>query len=53
VSKLSKRAYSGAKELRSVRSGFGMTVLTTPKGVMSDRDARKNNIGGEVLFTIW
>lgn len=53
VSKLSKRAYSGAKELRSVRSGFGMQVLTTPKGIMSDKEARKNNIGGEVLFKIW
>jgi small subunit ribosomal protein S8 len=53
VSKLSKRAYSGAKMLRSVRSGFGMLVLTTPKGIMSDKEARKQNIGGEVLFKIW
>ena len=53
VSKLSKRTYSGAKELRSVRSGFGMQVLTTPKGIMSDREAKKNNVGGEILFKIW
>lgn len=53
VSKLSKRAYSGAKELRSVRSGFGMTVLSTPKGILSDKEARKMNVGGETLFKIW
>ena len=53
VSKLSKRTYSGAKALRPVRNGFGMFVLTTPKGILSDREARKQNVGGEVLFKIW
>lgn len=53
VSKLSRRVYKGARELRPVRSGFGISVLSTPKGVMSDREARKMKVGGEVLFKIW
>lgn len=53
VSKLSKRVYSGSKEIKSVRSGYGMLVLSTPKGVMSDKQAKKLNVGGEVLFKIW
>ncbi len=53
ISKLSKRSYIGSKSIRSVRSGFGMLVISTPKGVMSDREARKMHIGGEALFKIW
>lgn len=53
VSKLSLRAYSGAKELRPVRQGTGIMVLSTPKGILSDREAREQNVGGEVLFKIW
>ncbi len=53
VSKLSKRIYSGASSLRSVKQGHGVTVLTTPKGMLTDSDARKQNVGGELLFKIW
>ncbi|MES2059749.1 MAG: 30S ribosomal protein S8 [Patescibacteria group bacterium] len=53
ISKLSKRTYMGSRSIRSVRSGFGMLVLSTPKGVMSDREAKKNHLGGEALFKIW
>ena len=53
VSKLSKRVYSGSKEIKSVRSGYGMLVLSTPKGILSDKEAKKMNVGGEVLFKIW
>ena len=53
VSKFSKRVYAGAKEIKPVRNGFGIQVITSPKGIISDKAARKENIGGEVLFKIW
>lgn len=53
ISKLSKRQYSGYKELKSIKQGHGLTLLTTPKGIMTDAEARKQKVGGEVLFKIW
>jgi small subunit ribosomal protein S8 len=53
VSKLSKRIYQRASDIRVFRSGFGNTFLSTPKGIMVDMDAKKNKVGGEVLFRIW
>jgi small subunit ribosomal protein S8 len=53
VSKPSRRMYGKAKEMRVFRQGYGMTVYSTPKGIMADMDAKKENIGGEILFTIW
>ena len=53
VSKLSKRIYKGADELRPVRNGYGILVVSTSKGVLSDAEARKEKIGGETLFKIW
>lgn len=53
VSKPSKRVYTKADDIRSVRQGYGMLVLSTPKGVMTDREARKEKVGGETLFKIW
>lgn len=53
VSKLSKRIYRGAKELKPVRQGFGFLVVSTSKGVMTGVEARKANLGGEPLFKIW
>lgn len=53
VSKLSRRIYTDSKSIRSVRSGYGMLAISTPKGVLSDREAKKQNVGGEVLFKIW
>ncbi len=53
VSKVSKRIYSGAKELKPVRQGFGRAILSTTKGIMSDKNAKKQKLGGEVLFKIW
>jgi small subunit ribosomal protein S8 len=53
VSKLSKRVYAGSKDLKAVRSGYGLLVLTTPLGVISDKEAKKAKVGGEVLFKIW
>lgn len=53
VSKPSKRVYRKARELRSYRSGFGNTFLSTPKGILTDVEAKKLKVGGEVLFKIW
>lgn len=53
VSKPSKRVYIGATSMYPVKQGQGMAVLTTPKGVMSDKEARSAKVGGEVLFNIW
>jgi small subunit ribosomal protein S8 len=53
ISKPSRRVYIGAKEIRPVRQGKGAMVLSTPKGIMTDREAKLANVGGEVLFKIW
>ena len=53
ISKPSKRIYTGVKEIMPVRYGHGMCVISTPKGIMTDKMARKEQVGGEVLFTIW
>mgnify|MGYP003431535126 CR=1 FL=1 len=53
VSKQSKRVYAGVSDITSFKYGHGMRVLSTPKGILSDKLARKEQVGGEVLFTIW
>jgi small subunit ribosomal protein S8 len=53
ISKQSKRVYENHKEIRSFLNGFGRTFFSTPKGILTDRDARKEKVGGEVLFKIW
>ncbi len=53
ISKPSRRIYMGTKEMRLVRSGFGMMVFSTPKGILSDKEAKKELVGGEALFSIW
>ena len=53
VSKPSKRVYTGVKEISPVKYGVGLSVLSTPKGIMTDKQARKEMVGGELLFTIW
>jgi small subunit ribosomal protein S8 len=53
MSKPSRRLYQGSKSIKMFRRGFGMSVLSTPKGIMADVDAKKNNLGGEILFNIW
>jgi len=52
VSKPGRRVYSSAKDLLPVRRGFGIAILTTSQGLMTDRDARMKKTGGEVLCTI-
>lgn len=53
VSSPGLRKYSAAKEIPMVLGGMGVTVVSTPQGVMSGRDARKANLGGEVVCSIW
>jgi small subunit ribosomal protein S8 len=53
VSKPGRRVYAGVDSMPRVLQGLGMSVLSTTKGVLSNREARKAGIGGEVLCTIW
>jgi len=53
ISKQSKRVYFGMKDIHTVRSGSGLLVLSTPKGILSGREARKAQVGGEALFRLW
>ena len=53
VSKPGRRVYAGAKEIPRVRQGLGVSIVSTPKGVMSDANARNANVGGEVLCTVF
>ncbi len=53
VSKPGRRVYSGATKLKPVLGGMGICVLSTSRGVISDREARQRNLGGEVLCEIW
>jgi len=53
VSKPGRRVYVGSEEMTPVLSGLGLGILSTSKGVMSDREARRQNVGGEVICSVW
>ena len=53
ISKPGRRVYSGSQELPRVRNGLGITIVSTPKGVLSDAEAREQNVGGEVLAEVF
>ena len=53
VSKPGRRVYSGSRELPRVRNGLGITIVSTPRGVLSDAEAREQNVGGEVLAEVF
>lgn len=53
VSKLGRRVYVGRDDLKPMRQGLGIAILSTPKGVMKDTDAQKAGVGGELLCTLW
>lgn len=53
VSKQSRRVYFGMKDIHKVRNGSGLLVLSTPKGILSGKDARSEQVGGEALFRLW
>ncbi len=52
-SKFSRRVYKGVQDIHRVKNGYGAAILSTPVGVITDDEARKRNVGGELLFTIW
>ena len=53
VSKPGRRVYSGSQELPRIRNGLGITIVSTPRGVLSDAEAREQNVGGEVLAEVF
>ena len=53
ISKPGRRIYSRATSIPKVMNGLGLAILSTPKGVMTDTDARKNNIGGEIICRVF
>ena len=53
VSKPGRRVYSSVDTMPRVANGLGITIVSTPRGVMADHDARENNVGGEVLCTVF
>jgi len=53
VSKQSRRVYKSAKDIFPVKNNYGTLILSTPSGIMTDKQARKANVGGEALFEIW
>lgn len=53
LSRPSRRLYAGYKDLRPVRQGYGLLVISTPKGIMDGKSARQQKLGGQLLFQIW
>ena len=53
ISKPSRRIYIGYKEIKPIRHGYGISVISTPKGIITNKEAKKEKVGGEVLFEIW
>jgi len=53
ISKPGRRVYVGSEQIPSVMSGLGVSILSTPKGILADKSARKANVGGEVLCSVW
>ncbi|MDP6442357.1 MAG: 30S ribosomal protein S8 [Pirellulaceae bacterium] len=53
ISKPGRRTYSRAKDLKPILNGLGITIVSTSRGVLSDREARQRGVGGEVLCEVW
>jgi len=53
VSKPSRKLYTGYRQLRPVRQGYGVGIISTPKGIMTVKEAKKQKVGGQLLFEIW
>ncbi|WP_169546167.1 30S ribosomal protein S8 [Sneathiella aquimaris] len=53
ISKPGRRVYTGVKDMPTVRNGLGISILSTPRGVLSDGEAREANVGGEVLCKVY
>ncbi len=53
ISRPSRHMYIQADKIKPVRSGYGIAVISTSKGIMSSKDAKKNNLGGEIMFEVY
>ncbi|MBU6310663.1 30S ribosomal protein S8 [Patescibacteria group bacterium] len=53
ISKPGRRLYAPVRDMHSYKNGKGHVVITTPRGIMTDADARRNRVGGETMFAIW
>jgi small subunit ribosomal protein S8 len=53
ISKPSRRVYQASKDIKIFKNGFGATIISTPKGILSDKEAKKEKVGGEIMFKIW
>lgn len=53
VSKSSQRVYKGYQEIRKIKGGYGISVISTSKGVMADEEAKKKKAGGEIICEVW
>lgn len=53
VSRLSRRVYAAADKIPNVKNNYGVAVVTTSKGVLTDKEAKALNVGGEIICTIW
>jgi small subunit ribosomal protein S8 len=53
TSKPGQRIYKKAKEIKPVKGGYGVAIISTPKGLMTDKEARKKKLGGEIICEIW
>lgn len=53
ISKPGQRIYTSAKDIKRVRGGYGIAIISTPKGLMTNKETRKQKLGGEILCEIW
>jgi len=53
ISKPGQRIYVSAKDIRPVKAGYGIAIISTPKGLMTGKEAKKNKLGGEILCEVW
>jgi small subunit ribosomal protein S8 len=53
ISKPGRRVYTGSRDIPWVRSGLGVSILSTPKGLMTGRQARRGRVGGEIICNVW
>jgi small subunit ribosomal protein S8 len=53
ISKPSRRVYKGSNDIKPLKNGYGATIISTPKGILSDKEAVKEKVGGEVMFKVW
>ena len=53
VSKPGQRIYAEAKEIKKIKGGYGLAIISTPKGLMTNKEARKRKLGGEIILEVW